>query len=112
MCCKLVAVVLLVAPSPKVQNRLVIEPAELSVNVTVNGGVPLVGVPLNIAVGGETVPRTLRPSVMNSTGRTKVTVPLPGVSDAIVLDNANMSMRFNAFTFTAMLETSPAAIGA
>src|ERR1035437_2070660 len=47
----LVAVVLVVFPSPKSQNRLVIVPLELSVNVTASGAAPLVGVPVKLATG-------------------------------------------------------------
>src|SRR5437762_12002423 len=106
-----VAVMFVVAPSPKLQLRLVIEPIELSVKVTASGAAPLVGLSLKLATGGGIGPRVLRPSVMNSTGRTKVRLPL-ALSDALVLDITNMSMRFNAFTFTARLETTPYAIGA
>ena len=45
VCTMLVAVVLLVSPSPKSQNRLVMRPSEVSVNVTARGVAPLVGVP-------------------------------------------------------------------
>src|SRR5208282_608357 len=52
MCVGLVALTkLVVAPSPKLQNRLLIGPVELSVNVTVNGAAPLVGLPLKMAIG-------------------------------------------------------------
>ena len=50
MCSTLVAAVLLVPPSPKLQNRLLMVPLELSVKVTVNGVAPLVGLALNAAV--------------------------------------------------------------
>src|SRR5947209_4710171 len=48
---KVVAVVLVVEPSPKSQNRLVIVPVELSVKVTVRGITPLVGVAAKLATG-------------------------------------------------------------
>ena len=44
--------VLVVASSPKLQNRLVIVPVELSVNVTASGTAPLVGLPRNNATSG------------------------------------------------------------
>src|SRR2546423_7490125 len=52
-----VAVVFEVFPLPKFQNRFVIVPAEVSLKVTVSGGVPLVGAPLNNAIGGASVPQ-------------------------------------------------------
>src|SRR5215510_1116700 len=48
---KEVAVVLVVEPSPKSQNRLVMVPLEESVNVTVKGLKPLVGEAVNAAEG-------------------------------------------------------------
>src|SRR6266568_1520039 len=51
MCEKVVAVVLVVEPSPKSQNRLVMVPVELSVKLTVSGLTPLVGLPLKLASG-------------------------------------------------------------
>src|SRR5712671_5265727 len=51
VCDKLVSVVLLVAPSPKFQKRLVIVPVEESVNATARGATPLVGVPEKAATG-------------------------------------------------------------
>ncbi len=42
-------------PSPKLQRRFVIEPVDVSVNVTFNGAVPLVGAALNAATGGGTL---------------------------------------------------------
>src|SRR6266446_6468606 len=45
------AAVLMVAPSPKSQNRLVIVPVELSVKVTLSGLRPVVGLPVKFAVG-------------------------------------------------------------
>src|SRR6266567_6279840 len=54
------AAVLVVVPSPKSQNRLVIVPVELSVKVTIKGLTPLVGLPTNAATGTlAPVPRTL-----------------------------------------------------
>src|SRR5579859_4492667 len=94
-CCTLVAVVLLVPPSPKLQNRLVIEPVEPSVNVTANGGVPFVGLPLKMAAGGGTDPKVERPSVTNSTGAVTFVV-WPAVIPAITLDTPNISVRFSA----------------
>ena len=44
-----------VPPSPNVQFQVVGELLETSVNVTVAGAVPLVGVPLKSATGGATV---------------------------------------------------------
>src|ERR1043166_9895019 len=41
----------IVAPSPKSQKRLVIVPVEVSVNVTVNGHAPFVGVAVKLATG-------------------------------------------------------------
>src|SRR5437870_9255112 len=46
-----VALVVSVAVSPKLQNRFVIVPVELSVNVTVSGAAPLVGAAANTATG-------------------------------------------------------------
>src|SRR5437870_2612379 len=46
-----VALVLSVAVSPKLQNRFVIVPLDVSVNVTANGTAPLVGVALKPASG-------------------------------------------------------------
>src|SRR4051794_15493883 len=57
---KLVASVLVVAPLPKLQNRFVIVPVEASRKVTVRGGVPLVGEPVNEAKGGARVPQQVR----------------------------------------------------
>src|ERR1041384_1371865 len=42
---------LVAEPSPKLQNRLLIVPVEVSVNVTVNGAAPLVGVAPKLATG-------------------------------------------------------------
>ena len=42
-------------PSPKCHRWFVIEPVDVSVNVTVNGAVPLVGAALNAATGGGTL---------------------------------------------------------
>src|SRR5713101_4062543 len=50
---KFVRELLVVAPSPKSQKRLVIVPDEPSVNVTPNGLRPLVGLPLKFAVGAD-----------------------------------------------------------
>ena len=47
-----VFVVFVVPPSPKVQERFVIVPVELSVNVTVRGMLPVVGTPVKFADGG------------------------------------------------------------
>src|SRR5215510_8528340 len=47
------AVVLVVLPSPKSQNLLVIVPVELSVKVTVRGLMPLVGVAAKLALGRD-----------------------------------------------------------
>src|SRR6266849_9018242 len=47
------ATVLLVAPSPKSQKPLVIVPVDLSVKDTVNGHMPIVGLPVKFAVGGN-----------------------------------------------------------
>src|SRR5205809_3836134 len=44
-------VVLVLAPSPKLQLRLVIVPAEVSVKVTTNGTTPLVGLAVKLACG-------------------------------------------------------------
>src|SRR5438067_716503 len=52
----LVAVVLVVALSPKFQERFVMLPEEVSVKVTVNGSEPFVGVPEKLAVGGGIAP--------------------------------------------------------
>src|ERR1035437_10097939 len=43
--------VFVVPPSPNVQDRFVIVPVDVSVNVTRNGTRPLVGVPLKLATG-------------------------------------------------------------
>src|SRR6266568_3425937 len=45
--------VLVLAPSPKSQKPLVIVPVDLSVKETVNGHVPIVGLPTKSAVGGK-----------------------------------------------------------
>src|SRR5713101_9135403 len=45
--------VLVVAPSPKSQKPLVIVPVDLSVKETVNGHVPIVGLPVKFAVGAS-----------------------------------------------------------
>src|SRR6266567_2529946 len=50
---RLVAAVLVVVPSPKSQNRLVMVPVELSVKETVSGSWPLAGSPLKLAVGAS-----------------------------------------------------------
>ena len=47
----MVVATLVVPPSPKFQNRLVIDPAEVSVNVTASGIVPLTGAAVKAAVG-------------------------------------------------------------
>ena len=44
---------MIVEPSPKSQNRLVIVPAELSVNETLNGFKPLTGLPIKAAFGSK-----------------------------------------------------------
>src|SRR5690349_19977400 len=51
VCMKFVRELLVVAPSPKSQKRLVIVPDEQSVNITLNRSRPLVGLPLKFAVG-------------------------------------------------------------
>src|SRR5258708_481084 len=45
------AEVFVVEPSPKFQNRFVIVPAEVSVKLTVNGAMPMLGFPTKLAVG-------------------------------------------------------------
>ena len=51
-CTTVVPVALITPPSPNCQKRVVIEPLEVSVNVTVSGDVPLVGAALKAATGG------------------------------------------------------------
>ena len=51
----MLVVMLVVEPSPKSQNRLVMLPVELSVNVTSNGSAPSPGRPMKAATGGGTV---------------------------------------------------------
>src|SRR5258705_14024606 len=51
MCDRLVADVFNVTPSPKFQNRPVIVPVEVSVNVTFSGVTPLVGDAVKFAEG-------------------------------------------------------------
>ena len=51
MCETVVAVVFDTAPSPKLQERLVIVPVEVSVKVTVSGFRPATGVPVKLAAG-------------------------------------------------------------
>src|SRR6266851_5490191 len=50
---RLAVTALVLAPSPKSQKPLVIVPVDLSVNETVNGHAPLVGLPTKSAVGGN-----------------------------------------------------------
>src|SRR5436309_10232081 len=50
----LLVLMLVVLLSPKSQNQLLIVPVELSLNVTTNGAVPLVGLPMKSATGGAT----------------------------------------------------------
>src|SRR5437867_8356855 len=95
----LVPVMFVVPPSPKPQLRLVIEPIELSVNVTASGAAPLVGLPLKLATGGGLGPMFVIPHVIHSRGWTKFVVWL-ALSDATTLDIPNMSTRFNTFTVT------------
>src|SRR6266481_2366330 len=69
---RLVAAVLVVVPWPKSQNRLVMVPAELSVNETVSGHGPMVGAPTKSAAGTSApAPRIvlveLPPSLVNTT---------------------------------------------
>ena len=64
--------VLVVAPSPTSQKRLVIEPLELSVNVTVNAGMPLSGEPVNAATGAGGTTVTI-----------EVALLLPGVGSGV-----------------------------
>src|SRR2546426_1887524 len=52
MCVKLVAVVLVLEPSPKFQDRLVMVPVELSVKFSVSGATPLTGLPKKPATTG------------------------------------------------------------
>ena len=52
-CTTVVPNALVEVPSPKCHRRFVIEPVDVSVNVTVNGAVPLVGAALNEATGAE-----------------------------------------------------------
>src|SRR6267142_6171694 len=54
---KLLAVVLVVTPLPKFQERLVIVPEEVSVKVTASGTGPLVGVAEKDAAGTTTWPQ-------------------------------------------------------
>ena len=51
MCVKLAAAVLVVSPSPKFQYRFVMEPEEMSVNVTVIGTHPEAGETVKLAEG-------------------------------------------------------------
>src|SRR5258708_21438983 len=55
-CETVVALVLVVAPSPKSQNRLVMSPVELSVKLTFKGLRPLVGVAVEGGDGGGAAP--------------------------------------------------------
>src|SRR6266576_6280840 len=56
---KATAVVLVVVPSPKFQNRLVIVPVEVSLKLTVRGLRPDVGVAVNPATGKSApIPKT------------------------------------------------------
>src|SRR6266566_206550 len=69
---RLVAAVLVVVPSPKSQNRLVMVPLELSVKETLSGQEPMVGAPTKSAAGTSApAPRTalveLPPSLVNTT---------------------------------------------
>src|SRR6266700_8151535 len=53
--------------SPKSQNRLVIDPVEVSVKVTPKGAVPEIGTAMKLADGGAGVPETsnfTRPAVL------------------------------------------------
>src|SRR2546425_523666 len=95
----LVAVMFVVAPSPKLQLRLVIEPTELSVNVTASGAAPLVGLPVKLAVGAVGDPTFMRDSVIHSRGWVTVTL-WPAPSEATTLDIPSMSTRFNTLTVT------------
>src|SRR5882724_13130000 len=56
---KLVAVVLVVWPLPKSQNRFVIVPNDASVNVTAKGAAPINGVAEKAATGAEASPQQL-----------------------------------------------------
>ena len=49
---RLVAAVFVVLPSPKFQNRFVIVPLELSVNVTPKAAAPVIGLALKLATSG------------------------------------------------------------
>ena len=53
------AVMLVVPPSPKLQYRFVMKPAEVSVKVTGTEPVPVVGAPLNRATGGKELVTTI-----------------------------------------------------
>src|ERR1051326_8872569 len=60
MCVAVVALELVVAPSPKSHKRLVMVPAEVSAKLTINGQKPLVGVAWKFACGIDApVPVTL-----------------------------------------------------
>jgi hypothetical protein len=51
VCATFVAVVLVTAPSPKVQERFVIAPVEASVKATDSGAAPLAGLLVKLATG-------------------------------------------------------------
>src|SRR5438445_443233 len=83
-------VVLVVNPSPKFQNLLVIVPVELSVNVTTSGVAPLVGLASKSATGviaPEPVTVLMLPlplPVVNTTALLKL-LPFPGAKRTTTL---------------------------
>src|SRR6266568_3413059 len=90
---RLVAAVLVVVPSPKAHNRLVMVPVELSVKETVSGHEPMVGAPTKSAAGTSApAPRIalveLPPSPLNTTTLLKLAA-LVGVKRTTRLVEAN-----------------------
>ena len=72
---RMLAVVLMVAPSPKFQKRFVSVPVDVSVNVTVNGHAPKVGVASKLATGATGLLLLMTPSIQVMCEETRVLQP-------------------------------------
>ena len=72
VCVRILAVVLVVDPSPKFQERFKIVPVEVSVNVTTSGHEPLVGVAEKLATGATVGAELITPLIQPMFADTRV----------------------------------------
>src|ERR1017187_6298665 len=86
----MLATVLEVAPSPKLQNRFVSVPVEVSVNVTVNGQAPRVGVALKLATGATGLLLLMTPLIQAMCEETRVLKKPLGLSAPVLAINVQL----------------------